>query len=46
LPTEIEHFTENNFSRGTVEASNFRPRVNFGFFSAGLAIIKTRPTEK
>jgi hypothetical protein len=31
----------------TVRASNFGPHVNFGFFfSEGLAIIKSRPTEK
>jgi hypothetical protein len=31
---------------GTVNASNFGPHVNFGFFPEVLAIIKTRPTEE
>jgi hypothetical protein len=31
----------------TFKTSNFGPHGNFGtFFSEGLAIIKTRPTEK
>jgi hypothetical protein len=31
----------------TVKASNFGPHGNFGpFISEGLAVIKTRPTEK
>jgi hypothetical protein len=30
----------------TVKASNCGPLANFGLFPEGLAIIKTRPTEK
>jgi hypothetical protein len=45
--TDDRFVEERHCYRQTVKASEFGSHGNFGpFFSGGIAIIKTRPTEK